>query len=370
MKKVLVFGITDNPGGVESVIMNYYRNIDRKKIQFDFLCNTEKVAYSEEIERLGGQIYKVTARSTNRKKFYQELEEFFKNHSNEYIAIWVNVCSLANIDYLKYAKKYNIKTRIIHAHNSQNMDSFLRGLLHRFNKIIISKYATDFWSCSEEASKWFYNYKIINSNEYKLINNAIDCDLYKYDSEVRKKCRKDLKLENKFIFSNIGRLHFQKNQEFIIKIFKEIHLVDKETVLLLIGDGPDKEYLKELVNKNGLNDSVIFLGIRKDIPQLLQATDILLFPSLFEGLPLVLVEAQASDVVIFTSENRIDDKVVLKEQNFNFISLDYDEKYWSKIIINKMKNMPKRNNNVKQIVEKGFDIKFEAKKLETFFENR
>ena len=99
MKKILVFGITDNPGGIESVIMNYYRKIDRKNIQFDFLCNTQKVAYSDEIEKLGGKIYRITARSVNRKKFYSELDEFFKNHSSEYEAIWVNICSLANIDY-------------------------------------------------------------------------------------------------------------------------------------------------------------------------------------------------------------------------------------------------------------------------------
>ena len=111
IKKVLVFGITDLKGGVESVIMNYYRNIDRTKVQFDFLCNTEKVAYEDEIRSLGGRIFKITARSKNPKKYKVELENIFKKNSKNYSAIWVNVCSLANIDYLKMAKKYNIKKK-------------------------------------------------------------------------------------------------------------------------------------------------------------------------------------------------------------------------------------------------------------------
>ena len=165
MNKVLVFGITDNMGGIESVIMNYYRTIDRNKIQFDFLCNTEVVAYEKEILSLGGNIYRITARSKNIKKFRNELEYFFKNYSMNYSAIWVNVCSLANIDYLKYG----IKKRIIHGHNSQNMDSKIRGIFHKINKLFIKKYATDFWSCSDEVSKFFYHDSILIDNRYKII---------------------------------------------------------------------------------------------------------------------------------------------------------------------------------------------------------
>ena len=132
LKKILVFGITDKPGGVESVIMNYYRNMDRSKLQFDFLCNTDVVAYEDEIKNLGGNIYRITARSKNLFKYRKELKEFFKKNHEKYDTVWVNICSLANIDYLKMARKYKIKNRIIHCHNSQNMDSKLRGLLHKF----------------------------------------------------------------------------------------------------------------------------------------------------------------------------------------------------------------------------------------------
>ena len=134
-KKVLVFGMTENPGGVESVIMNYYRNIDLKRVHFDFLCNSyEPIAYEDELTSNGAKCFHFVARSKNPIKYHKELKTFFKKHADEYSAIWVNVCSLANIDYLKLAKKYGISKRIIHSHNSENMDSKLRGKLHEYNK--------------------------------------------------------------------------------------------------------------------------------------------------------------------------------------------------------------------------------------------
>ena len=135
VKKILIFGITHNPGGIENVIMNFYRNINKKKFQFDFLCNTKVVAYEEEIKKMGGKIFKIIARSENYFKYRKELDTFFKENAKNYSAIWVNLCSLANVDYLKYAKKYGIKCRIVHSHCSNNMDSLLRGFLHNFNKL-------------------------------------------------------------------------------------------------------------------------------------------------------------------------------------------------------------------------------------------
>ena len=364
MKRVLVFGITENPGGVESVIMNYYRNIDRNEIQFDFLCNTEVVAYEKEIKSLGGVIYRITARSKNRKKFKKDMNNFFLQHAKEYQAIWVNVCSLANIDYLKYAQKYGIEKRIIHAHNSKNMDNFFRGLLHRWNRKNISKYATDFWSCSDESSKWFYNKKIINSNRYLLVNNAIDCDKYKFNPKVRKEYRKTLGInDNTLVIGNVGRMHFQKNHPFMIKVFKEIHKVVPNSVLLLIGDGPDRVKIEEMVQQYCLMDCVKFLGIRNDTDNLLQVMDIFLFPSIFEGLPLALVEAQASNLMIYTS-NVISNKIIVDKKLIEFISLDKDEIFWANQILS-CESVDRNTNDIEELLkEKRFNIRIEANKIE------
>lgn len=366
MKKVLVFGITENPGGVESVIMNYYRNIDRKKIQFDFLCNTEVVAYEEEIKLLGGNIYRITARSKNRIQYKKDMDNFFKKHSKDYSTIWVNVCSLANIDYLKYAKKYGIKYRIIHSHNSQNMDSKLRAILHKINKKVIDKYATDFWSCGDEAAKWFYSNKIINSDKYLLVNNAIDTSKFKFNEKNRKKYRKKFDLDDKIVFGNIGRFHFQKNHTFIIKIFNEVLKKRPNSILLLIGQGEDEEKIKKQVKELKIEDNVIFLGLRNDVDKLMQAMDVLIFPSLFEGLPLVLVEAQASNLLIFASDV-ITTKVKFND-NLKLISLDESEQTWSKIINNNIDLINNRNDDISSIVKNGFDIKIEADKIQKFFE--
>ena len=199
MMKILVFGITQNPGGVESFIMNYYRKLNRSRVQFDFLCNTQTVAYEDEIASLGGKIFKITQRSQNPQKYKKDMDEFFSQNAKNYSAIWVNVCSLANIDYLKYAKKYKIKTRIIHSHNTQNMDSFLRGILHKINRLFISKYANHFFACTELAGEWFYSKKIRASKNYRLIPNAIDTEKFLFSEKARSELREQWGIENELV---------------------------------------------------------------------------------------------------------------------------------------------------------------------------
>lgn len=368
MKKVLVFGMTENPGGVESVIMNYYRNIDRNKIQFDFLCNTEIVAYSDEIELLGGKIYKITSRRKNRFKFYKELNSFFKQHASEYEAIWVNVCSLANIDYLKYAKKYNIKKRIIHAHNSQNMDSFLRGLIHRLNRLIISKYATDYWTCSNEASMWFYSKKIIKSTKYLIVKNAIDLSKFKYNEIIRKKYRKELNLEGKIVFGNVARLHAEKNHIFLLKVFYRIQKKIKNSILVLVGDGEEKNKIENMIKKLGIKNKVILLGVRDDVSNLMQAMDAFIFPSNFEGLGIVAIEAQTAGLPVFASKYVIPKEVEIDKDIFNFIDLKEGEEYWATKIINVMSNIKikriTRRSKIDLFIKKGYSIEEESKKIE------
>lgn len=365
MKRILVFGMTENPGGIESVIMNYYRHFDKNKVCLDFLCNTETVAYEEEIKKIGGNIYKITARSKNYTAYKKDINSFFKNNANRYDAIWVNVCSLANIDYLKYAKKYGIKTRIVHCHNSQNMDSFLRGLLHKYNKLFLKKYATDFWSCSENASSWFYSKRIISSNKFFVMNNAIEYDKFKFNEQIRKKVRKAMKLDNLLVFGNVGRLHFQKNQAFALRVFSKYLKCNSNAVFLLIGDGEDKDKLLKLAKELSISDKVFFLGVRDDVAQLLQAIDILLFPSLFEGLSLSLIEAQASKTLVFTSTN-VSSETKMSDSIF-YIDLANEDEWINQIVIqNKKYKRPKATDEIK---DRGFDINQEAKKIENRFIN-
>lgn len=362
MKRILVFGMTENPGGVESFLMNYYRHIDRSKIQFDFLANShKKIAYEEEIISTGAQVFHITARSENLRLYKKELKKIFVEHSDEWQAIWVNVCSLANIDYLKIAKQFGIKKRIIHSHNSQNMDGKLRGILHNVNKRKIKKYATDFWACSEEAAKWFYS----NSKDVVVIHNAIDVEKLSFDSVKRKKIRNSMNFNCDFIIGNIGRLHFQKNQMFILDIFTEICKKISNSKLVLIGQGEDEHKLKEKCKLLGIEENVIFTGVQDNIDEWLSAFDVFLFPSLFEGLGIAALEAQANGVPVLASVKVIPEDVKLND-NFIFYDLNNSALEWADELI-KIKNTMHRKSKeeiLKNFIKNGYEIGTEVKKLE------
>ena len=367
MYKVLVFGMTENPGGVESVIINYYRNIDRNKIQFDFLCNFhEDAAYENELKALGGKVFHITARSDNYHRYREELENFFRNSRGNYQAIWVNICSLANIDYLILAKKYGIPRRIIHSHNSQNMDSRLRGMLHKFNRNRIAQYATDFWSCSEDSARWFYRDSLLPN--VVMIRNAISVSRMEFCREKREAYRGMLGCNSGYVIGNIGRLHFQKNQQFCLEIFRELLERESDARLVLIGQGEDESLLKARAEELGVDDKVYFAGTQNDIAGWLSAFDIFLFPSKFEGLPIAALEAQANGLPVLASAEVIPEAVKINH-NFKFYELNKSAAQWSEQLL-QMRQQEERENPAavrRNFISRGYDIETEAKKLEELF---
>ena len=360
--RVLVFGMTDNPGGMESCVMNYYRNIDKRDVQFDFLCNWDNMVYADEVKENGSVIYTIPQRSKDYKAYKKAMDDFFENYAGKYDVLWYNTCTLANIDYLIYAKKYGISKRIIHAHNSGNETSKLRGMFHYMNKMRLNRYATDFWSCSMVASKYFFNNKQISSDRHHIINNAIQTEKYAFDEEVRSAIRKEYGLDGKYVIGHVGRFQYQKNHEFLIDIFNEYLKLDPNAILMLIGQGEYEETIRHKVSDLKITDKVLFMGVRSDVNRLLQAMDTFLLPSRFEGLPLVLVEAQASGLPCYASKD-----VITKESditgNVRFIGLDFDAKKWADIIYeNKCSNVNREKYT--QLVKKdGFDINTETNKF-------
>ena len=358
MKKILVFGMTENPGGIESVIMNYYRNINRDNIQFDFLCNCESIAYQEEIENLGGHIYSITARKENFWKFRKEMSDFMQLHAKEYEAIWVNVCMLSNIDYLIFAKKYGIPKRIIHCHNSSNDGGKIKLLAHNFNKNRLAKYATHFWTCSADAAEWFFDKNIINGQNYRVITNAIDISKYVRTDAIRNVYREQLNLTDKIVIGHVGRFHFQKNHEFLIKIFKELSNRDARYQLVLIGQGELEQRIKEIVTKEELEDKVSFLGVRNDVEKLYQCMDAFVMPSQFEGLGLAAIEAQAAGLPCILADTLpVSVKV---NDNVCFQSLNQSIKNWADSVENMIKG--KRPEN--KIALSEYNIKNQVKEFE------
>ena len=367
-RRVLVFGITDKSGGVESVIMNYYRNIDREKLQFDFLCNTEKVAYEDEIKSLGGKIYKIPARSKNLASYYKNLKAFFKEHAKDYDIFWMNVCSLANIDYLKFAKRYGISRRIIHSHNSKNMDSEIRGLIHKINRINIDDYATDFWTCSDTSADWFYI--DIDKTKIKKVKNAFDLEKFEYSKKSREAFRKSYNLKDEKVILNVGRLTFQKNQEFILEIVPELMKKVKNVKVLLAGTGEDKEKLESLIKNKGLEKTVELTGEIGNVPEALSGADIFLFPSKFEGSPVALYEAEASAIpTVASKESYTEDRKL--SDSITFLTLKTPSSKWADTIALKLRESAKKERDSKENTEylekSGFGIKTAAKLLEEEF---
>ena len=364
-----MFGITANPGGVENFLMNYYRRMDRSSVQLDFLFNfPEPAAYEAEIVELGGRVFRVTPRRQNREVFRKELEELFQEHAPEWSAVWVNVSSLANIDYLKTAKKYGIEKRIIHSHNSRNMDSKLRGLLHYWNREKVGKYATDFWACSEEAARWFYNGSLMK--KAVVIHNAIDTDRMRFDGEKREKIRSEHGWEGLSVIGNVGRLHFQKNQGFIIDVFREYHRKYPESVLVLVGQGEDKEELKAKTSGYGLEKCVFFAGVQQDIQAWLSSFDLFLFPSKFEGLSISALEAQANGVPILASREAIPAEACLN-RNCILYSLEDGASAWAeKVEETRLLGREPLDTVKMDFIDNGFDIGTEVKTLERLLLDR
>lgn len=295
MKKILVVGMTSNRGGIESVIMSYYRALQNIEFHFDFLSNSKIMAYEDEVTRDGSQVYHITSRHDSVFQFYKELNHFFKENSMKYSAIWANECSLANISYLTFAKRFGISKRIIHCHNAKNGEGKIRGILHSINKHRIRHFATNYWSCSDESSVWFFGKDFRDLPNYRHIINPVDTSSLSFNQAKRNEKRNELALPDQaIVFGNVARFEAQKNHTELIEIFEVLRKIDNHCVLLLVGDGTLQPQIRNMVNEKSLDDAVIFAGERADVEDLYQAMDAFIFPSLFEGLPVAFLEAQAN----------------------------------------------------------------------------
>lgn len=348
-----------NRGGLESMLMNYYRNIDRNKVQFDFLEHRSgKHDFTDEILSLGGRIYTVPSMNPlNTNGYLTVLNDFFQQNKKGYKIVHSHLDCMSKYP-LKYAKKNGISVRIAHSHSS-SQERNLKYFFKLYSKLGIAKYATHLFACGEVAGKWMFQ-----GNEFNVINNAIDSKRFIYNENLSSKKKKELNLQGKFVIGHVGRFNTVKNHSFLIDIFNETHKKNNQSVLLLAGVGPLQEEIKNKVNRLGLSDVVLFLGVRNDIPDLLQAIDVLVFPSLFEGLPVTLIEAQASGLPCIVS-NTVSNEAKITD-NIKYVSLNAGVKKWSDEVLSYSKNFIRRDMfNI--ICEKGFDIKDNSKWLENFY---
>ena len=358
MRIAQIMGKMDN-GGVEAVIMNYYRNIDRSKVQFDFIVDGDsKFIPRDEIESLGGRIY-IVPPYQKIGKYISALVKLFKE--NNYQIVHSNINTLSVFP-LFAAKKAGVPVRIAHNHSTaakgETKKNILKYILRPFSKVFATHYA----ACSEYAGEWLFGKKAMESGKVTIFNNAIDLNKFKFDKNVRNEVRKKLGIEDKFVIGHVGRLCFQKNQEFLIDVFEEVHRRNPNTVLLLIGDGEDREKIE-----NRIKDmhGVFLLGNRNDVNRLYQAMDVFVLPSKYEGLPVVGVEAQTSGLPCVLSDKMTAETKMT--DNVTFLSTDDSTKEWVEAI-DDMRILPRNIGAYIDLFNNGFSIKERACKLTELYE--
>ncbi len=339
-----------NVGGAETMIMNIYRKIDRTRIQFDFFVSIDKECfYDNEIRQLGGNIYHTVTKSTQPLKYSIDLWKLIKQ--NRYVIVHVHTSNaMASIPII-IAKMAGVRKRIVHSHTS---DAENNKKLHNIIRPILNITATDKFSCSDLASEWMYGKK---KDRVVVINNPIDCQLFRFDNSLRKEMRGSLGLRDEITYVHVGNFSKQKNYAYLIDIFSEIHRRNSNSVLLLVGSGELQPEVEMKVYKQNLQEAVYFLGIRSDVYNVLQACDGFLFPSLYEGLPLTLIEAQAAGLRCYVSD--VITAQVAVTNLIKMISLTKSPKEWANIILNDI-GRPVDKEQCNKLIYNLFDSNFVA----------
>lgn len=351
-------------GGVENITMNYFRQIDKSKIQLDFIFDGyNRTNFEKEIIDNGSTIYKVEPYSKNIFKNLLQIYQIIKKNNYQIVHSHLNALSVLP---LLAAKLAGADIRIASNHSTAEKGelkkSIAKYILRPFSRLFPTHYA----ACSVHAAEWLFGEQIASSKQINYIKNAINLDKFKYSNEIREKVRKNLDINDQFVIGHAGRFAYQKNHRFIIDVFEKVHFYHSNTVLLLAGEGELLEDIKKYVREKNLQDYVIFLGVRKDMHEVMQAIDVFLFPSLYEGLGNVVTETQAVSTMSVVS-SAIPDEVIFTEY-VKKLSLRQSIDEWTNQVL-EFKDGYVRRNTQKQLEQNGYDIKLETIKLEEYYES-
>lgn len=317
-------GIVES-GGVEAVIMNYYRHIDRSKVQFDFVMHKGgNPRYIAEIKSLGGRVFEVTPYSKNIVSFTHEIYKVIKE--GHYKIVHSNMNSMSGFP-LFAAWLAGADVRILHNHTTDTKAEGIRTIIKRVLRPFARMFANQYWACSKLAGAWMYGQKAVDEGKVTIINNAIDLSKFGFKKEIREKLRKEMALEGKFVVGHVGRFVKAKNHVFLVKVFAEIVKQKHNSMLLLIGDGPLYEDIQDMVRKLNLQENVKFLGVRGDVVDFYNVMDVFLLPSFYEGLPVVGVEAQANGLPLLCSDQVT--KEIVISRSVKMLSLRFEAPLWA-----------------------------------------
>lgn len=360
MTNILIITGWLDVSGTETFIMNVLRNIDKSLYHIDFLLFQKKESrYSIEAESLGCRLFYLPSRKKGFFNYLRALNIFFKNNSYKYDVVHYCGGSLTSVAPIFFSKKYGINKRIIHAH-STSTDGIHNKILHNINKCFAQSLFTHRWGCSKEACKFFFGRR-----ESKIIKNGIDINRFVYNEHTRTNIKSILGINPEYtVIGHIGRFVKLKNQSFVVDIFKEYQKLNPNSTLLLVGIGPEMEMVRSKVCKYNLTQNVIFTGERHDVPMLLHAMDYFVMPSLYEGLPFVLVEAQAAGTFCVVSDTISPDSKI--SDILSFMSLNDNAEKWAEYINNTRLDY-NRENCSKIVRDRGYDINSTTRYIESVY---
>ena len=359
MKRLLCIVGRMDTGGAETFLMKLYRAVDCSEYQFDFCVSKDGEGhYDKEILSRGGRILKTVAKSKNPIKSFLSIKTIVQTNQYEYV-LRVSQHSLSALE-LVAARLGGAKRTVFRSSNSKVMGGEVEFLLHKTFRFLPSTVADIKIAPSKIAAVFMFGRKAVHNGKVIILNNAIDTGLFKFDADIRGEMRKSLGINNEFAVCHIGRFSTQKNHHYLVNVFAELHKKKPEALLFLVGKGELEEEVKNQVVRLGLNNHVRFMGIRSDIPQLLMAMDVMVFPSFYEGMPNAVIEAQATGLhcVIsdsITQEAAITDKV-------DYMSLSATPEEWADKTLSYA--VPYNREGMQKIfIEKGYDIASVAKKF-------
>lgn len=352
-----------NAAGVEAVINNYYRFIDHNRFQFDFYIDADSNCQPpQELKDLGARYIIIPP--------YQDVVECIKTLQKHFVKekydiVHVNLNTIS-VFALYAAKKAGIPVRINHNHSTASRTEIKRNVLKNILRPFAKLFATDYMACSKFAGRWLFGKRDMQNGKVIILNNAIELEKYAYKEEIRCQVRKELGIDDAIVIGHVGRFSHQKNHKKLLKIFCEISKMNDKAILLLVGRGELEKEIRSLVKKMGLEEKVVFLGVRNDVAKLYQAMDVFVLPSYYEGLPVVAIEAQASGTPCVLSDAMTKETKVLSDTVF--MSLEETDQKWAEIILSKVNEQKKYT--VDEMKKAGFDIKTEAIKLMQYYEER
>ena len=365
-QRVLIVGLTSNKGGLETFVLELYRRIDRNRIQFDFLrfSKDRKLAYEDEIVSLGGRVFYCPTIRDNIVEHFHSLHLIFRQ--THYKAVYYQANDkILSVDVFRIAMMHAVPIRILHSHNSTHLRELPEGLYHemigsgfrdpiyqRIRKTIASKtmnrYVTHYFCCSKAAGEWMFG----KNRNFKVINNGIDTVQYAFNPEMRDQIRQLENVKDKVVFGTVARFAPEKNPLFLIDIFHAIHKTRPDSVFWHIGGNFLESQVREKIIRLNLEDSYLLLGSKDNVCEYLNAMDLFLLPSIYEGFPITLVEAQTSGLHCLVS-NTITPEVDITG-NVAFFSLDEPAEKWADAAISMIGY--KRESHQQQVAEQGFDI--------------